>query len=47
VAVIDPPRLAVFRLVNRYNPRRRHSYCGHQAPILYEQQHAATLQLVA
>jgi hypothetical protein len=23
------------------------SYCGHQAPIVYEQQHAATLQLVA
>jgi hypothetical protein len=23
------------------------SYCGQQAPILYEQQHAATLQLIA
>jgi len=40
-------RRAVFGWVNRYNTRRRHSYCGHQAPIVYEQQHAATLQLVA
>jgi transposase InsO family protein len=40
-------RRAVFRWVNRYNTRRRHSYCGQQAPIIYEQQHAATLQLVA
>jgi transposase InsO family protein len=40
-------RRAVFGWVNRYNTRRRHSYCGQQAPIVYEQQHAATLQLVA
>ena len=40
-------RREVFRWVTRYNTRRRHSYCGHQAPIVYEQQHAATLQLVA
>ena len=40
-------RRAVFGWVNRYNTRRRHSYCGQQAPIVYEQQHAATLPLVA
>ena len=40
-------RRAVFGWVNRYNTRRRHSYCGQQAPIVYEQQHAATLRLVA
>jgi transposase InsO family protein len=40
-------RRAVFRWATRYNTRRRHSYCGQQAPIVYEQQHAATLQLVA
>ena len=40
-------RREVFRWVNRYNTRRRHSYCGQQAPIVYEQQHAATLRLVA
>ena len=40
-------RRAVFGWVNRYNTRRRHSYCGQQAPIAYEQQHAATLQFVA
>jgi len=39
-------RRAVFGWVNRYNTRRRHSYCGQQAPTVYEQQHAATLQLV-
>jgi transposase InsO family protein len=33
--------------VTRYNTRRRHSWCGQQAPISYEQQHAATLRLVA
>ena len=37
----------VFGWVNRYNTRRRHSYCGQQPPIVYEQQHAATLQLAA
>jgi transposase InsO family protein len=40
-------RRAVFGWVNRYNTRRRHSYCGQQSPIVYEQQHAATLPLVA
>jgi transposase InsO family protein len=40
-------RRAVFGWVNRYNTRRRHSYCGQQAPIVKEQQHAATLPLVA
>jgi len=38
-------RRAVFGWVNRYNTRRRHSYCGQQAPIVYEQQHTATLRL--
>ena len=40
-------RREVFRWVTRYNTRRRHSYCGRQSPIVYEQQHAATLPLVA
>ena len=40
-------RREVFRWVTRYNTRRRHSWCGQQAPIIYEQRHAATLQLVA
>ena len=40
-------RREVFRWVTRYNTRRRHSYCGQQAPNIYEQRHAATLQLVA
>ena len=38
-------RREVFGWVNRYNTRRRHSYCGQQAPIVYEQQHTATLRL--
>ena len=38
-------RREVFRWVNRYNTRRRHSWCGQQAPNVYEQQHAATLRL--
>ena len=38
-------RRQVFGWVNRYNTRRRHSYCGQQAPIVYEQQHTATLRL--
>ena len=38
-------RREVFRWVTRYNTRRRHSYCGQQAPIVYEQQHIATLRL--
>ena len=40
-------RREVFRWVTRYNTRRRHSWCGQQAPIIYEQQHVATLPLVA
>jgi transposase InsO family protein len=40
-------RRAVFGWVNRYNTRRRHSWCGQQAPIIYEQQHVATLRSVA
>jgi transposase InsO family protein len=40
-------RREVFRWVTRYNTRRRHSHCGQQAPIVYEQQHVATRQLVA
>jgi transposase InsO family protein len=40
-------RREVFRWVTRYNTRRRHSYCGQQAPITYEQHHTAKLQFVA
>jgi transposase InsO family protein len=40
-------RREVFRWVTRYNTRRRHSWCGQQAPNVYEQQHAATLRSVA
>ncbi len=40
-------RREVFRWVTRYNTRRRHSWCGQQAPNIYEQHHTATLQLVA
>ena len=40
-------RREVFRWVTRYNTRRRHSWCGQQPPITYEQHHAATLQLAA
>jgi|SRR5690349_5856038 len=36
-------RREVFRWVTRYNTRRRHSWCGQQPPIIYEQRHAATL----
>ena len=36
-------RRDVFRWATRYNTRRRHSWCGHQAPNTHEQQHAATL----
>ena len=45
----DPPtcRREVFRWVTRYNTRRRHSWCGQQAPIVYEQQHTTTLRFVA
>jgi transposase InsO family protein len=40
-------RREVFRWVTRYNTRRRHSWCGQQPPIIYEQHHAATLRLAA
>lgn len=40
-------RREVFRWVTRYNTRRRHSWCGQQAPNVYEQQYAATLRFVA
>ena len=40
-------RREVFRWVTRYNTRRRHSWCGQQPPITYEQQHAPTLRLAA
>ncbi|MDP9436572.1 MAG: integrase core domain-containing protein, partial [Actinomycetota bacterium] len=36
-------RRELFRWATRYNTRRRHSWCGQQAPNTYEQQHAATL----
>ena len=38
-------RREVFRWVTRYNTRRRHSWCGQQAPNIYERQQAATLRL--
>ena len=31
-------RREVFRWATRYNTRRRHSWCGQQPPITYEQQ---------
>lgn len=31
-------RLAVFKWINRYNTRRRHSTLGYLSPIDYEQQ---------
>jgi transposase InsO family protein len=40
-------RREVFRWVTRYNTRRRHSWCGQQAPNIYERQQAATLRLAA
>ena len=40
-------RREVFRWVTRYNTRRRHSWCGQQAPNIYEQQHLTTLQTAA
>ena len=36
-------RRDIFRWATRYNTRRRHSWCGQQAPNAYEQQHTATL----
>jgi transposase InsO family protein len=40
-------RREVFRWVTRYNTRRRHSWCGQQAPNIYERQQAATRRLAA
>jgi transposase InsO family protein len=40
-------RREVFRWAPRSSTRRRHSSCGQQAPILYEEQHAAPRPLVA
>lgn len=40
-------RREIFRWVTRYNTRRRHSWCGQQAPNTYEQQTAATLPQAA
>lgn len=40
-------RREIFRWVTRYNTRRRHSWCGQQAPNTYEQQNAATLPQAA
>lgn len=36
-------RREIFRWAARYNTRRRHSYLGHQAPNIYENQLATTL----
>ncbi len=40
-------RRDVFRWTTRYNTRRRHSWCGQQAPNTYEALHAATVQQAA
>jgi transposase InsO family protein len=40
-------RREIFRWATRYNTRRRHSWCDHQAPNTYEQQHVATLRHAA
>lgn len=40
-------RREVFHWVTRYNTRRRHSWRDQQAPMIYEQHHAATLQSIA
>jgi transposase InsO family protein len=40
-------RRDVFRWTTRYNTRRRHSWCGQQAPNTYEAQQAATVQQAA
>ena len=36
-------RREVFGWLVRYNNRRRHSWCGHQSPLTYENRYAATL----
>lgn len=40
-------RRTVFRWATRYNTRRRHTACGHQAPNTYEKTQAAILDLAA
>jgi transposase InsO family protein len=40
-------RREIFRWATRHNIRRRHSWCGQQAPNTYEQQTAATLRQAA
>nr|WP_155990712.1 IS3 family transposase [Paraoerskovia marina] len=40
-------RRTVFRWINHYNKRRRHSWCGYRSPITYETTTTATLRLVA
>jgi len=40
-------RRDIFRWATRYNTRRRHSWCAHQAPNTYEALHAATVQQAA
>ena len=40
-------RRDVFRWATRYNTRRRHSWCGQQAPNTFEALHAATVQHAA
>ena len=38
---------AVFRWANRYNTRRRHTWCGYLSPSIYEARRAATLPTAA
>ena len=40
-------RRDLFRWATRYNTRRRHSWCGQQAPNTYEALHPATVQQAA
>jgi transposase InsO family protein len=40
-------RREVFRWTTRYNTRRRHSWCGQQAPNTYEALHTTTVQQAA
>lgn len=40
-------RRDIFRWINRYNTRRRHSHCGNLSPTTYEHQHSATLPKAA
>ena len=39
-------RRAVFKWVNRYNTKRRHSYCGNVSPNTYENQYAEKGSLI-